>query len=443
MLGPGEQVHRLYRLGAVALLLQPGGVPGGGGRVAADVHHPAGRHLHHRLQGGFVAALAGRVQDHHVRVQALVGQLGGGLTGIGTQKAALGGGFRAHPGGVGLGAVHRLLHDLHADQLAALVRHGQTDGAHAAVEIQQQLAGGQLGQLGGGAVELLCRQGVHLVEGQRPQPHRHPAQGVLDKPGAVEGQGLAAQDHIGVLGVDVQQHRLNGGELGPQLGHQLIAVGQAGAGADQTDHDLPTVGSPAQKQMPNQALAGLLVVGRDAVPCQKIAYRLGDLVQDGGLELAVRAGDNAMGAPGIEADAGGTVRAPPHRELYLVAVAVHLRRGQGGQHRQLQPADAAEGILHILPLGPQLGAVVQVAQTAPAAAARRRAVHRDAVRRGGQQLVQDAVGIAAAVLDDADLGLVSRSGAGDEDRLPLRRVGHAAAIAGQALDAQGEELIFM
>ena len=82
-------------------------------------------------------------------------------------------------------------------------------------------------------------------------------------------------------------------------------------------------------------------------------------------------------------------------------------------------------------------------QAAAAAGAGYRAVHRDAVRRGGEQLVQNAEGVPAAVLDDAHLRLVAGGSARDKDGLALRRVGHAAAVVGKALDAQGEKLIFL
>ena len=82
-----------------------------------------------------------------------------------------------------------------------------------------------------------------------------------------------------------------------------------------------------QENVPHQPLAALLVVGADALLCKKGAQRIADLVQHAGLQLAVRAGNDAVGAPGVEADAGHAVFVHAHRELHLVAVAVHLRGG--------------------------------------------------------------------------------------------------------------------
>ena len=101
-------------------------------------------------------------------MQALGGQPGRGLAGVGAEEAALGRHVRAHAGRVGFGAVDGFGHDLHAHQLPAVLRHGQADGAHAAVEIQQQIGGLQLGKTGRNAVQALGGQGVDLVEGQRP-----------------------------------------------------------------------------------------------------------------------------------------------------------------------------------------------------------------------------------------------------------------------------------
>ena len=150
-----------------------------------------------------------------------------------------------------------------------------------------------------------------------------------------------------------------------------------------------------------------------------------------------------MGAACVETDAGLSVFVQPHRELNLVAVAVGFRRGQNGQHRHFQPADARKGIAHVLLLGAQLGFIAQVAQAAAAAGAGHGAVRRDAVGRGGKHLVQNAEGVALAVLDDAHPGFVAGGSAWNEHRFTVRAVGHAAAVAGQPFDTQGEELVLL
>lgn len=443
MLRPRKQIHRLDLLGAVALCFQPLGVSCGGGGVAADVDDPAGGHGDDGGKGGLVTAFAGRVEDDDVGVEALGGELRCGFARVGAEEATSGGNGFAHAGRVGLGAVDGFRDDLHADERAAAVHHRKADGAHAAVEVQQKVVRLELSVFCGDAVELFGGEGVDLIERQRAKPHRDAAEGVLDEAGAAEGVGLCAQNDVGVPGVDVHEDGGNVRELCGQLLDELGAVGELCAGADDADHDLAAVRTPAQKDVPHQALAGSLIVGLDAVCTEKAAQCVADVVQDAGLQLAVGAGDDAVGASGVEADAGHTVLVAPDRELDLVAVAVHFGGGEGVQHRHIQPADAAERIDDVFLLGPQLGGVIQVPQAAAAAGACHGAVHRDAVRRGGAQGVQNAEGIAAAVLDDADVGFIAGGGAGHEHGLAVRRVCHAASVVGKPLDGQGQHLIFL
>ncbi len=77
--------------------------------------------------------------------------------------------------------------------------HGKTNGAHAAVEVQQQVVRGKLSILGGNAVKLLGSKGIDLIEGKRAKLHRNTAQGVLNIPLPIQGVGLGAKDHVGVL----------------------------------------------------------------------------------------------------------------------------------------------------------------------------------------------------------------------------------------------------
>lgn len=279
----GKKVHRLHLLRMIPMLFEPCGISCGGGGVAADIDHPAGGHLDDGGKGRLVAALAGWVEHDDIRTQALSGEAGGGLTGVGAEEAALSGDGVAHPGGVGPGAVNSFGHDLHADELTAAVGHGETDGTHAAVEVEQNVRWFQLGVLGSDAVEPLSGQCVDLIEGEGAESDRHTAESILDVARAVEGDGLLAEDDVGLLGVDVDEDGRNIAELLPQRGHELLAVGELRAGADEADHDLAAVCTPAQEDMPNKALAALLVVGLDAVGGEEAAERVADVVQDAGL----------------------------------------------------------------------------------------------------------------------------------------------------------------
>ena len=216
-----------------------------------------------------------------------------------------------------------------------------------------------------------------------------------------------------------------------------------GTGADETDHDLPAVGTPAQKDVPHQPLAGLLIVGLNALLPEEPTQRRADIVEHRGLQFAIRAGNDPMGPSGVETDAGVAVLIPPHRELHLVAVAVHLRGRLDGQYRNIQPADAGKGVCNVFLLGTQLRPVIQMPQAAAAAGTGYGAVQRDAVGGGGQDLVQNTKGVTPAVFYDAHLCLIAGGGTGNKNSFAVGAVRHTAAIAGKALDLQGQDLVFL
>lgn len=439
---PGEHIHRLDLLDAVAVPDEPGGVAGGGGRVAADVDQAAGGHLDDGGQGGRVAALAGRVHHDDVGGQALGGQTGGGFAGVGAEETALGRDGVAHPGGVGFGALDGLGDHLDPHQRAAALRHRKADGAHPAVEVQEQVvrAGGGIG--GGHAVELFGAGRVHLIKGEGAQAHRHPAEGVLDKAGTVQDPVLTAKDDVGLVGVDVDENGAHLTEMAAQGGGQLGGMGQAGAGADQADHDLAAVSAPPQEDVAHEPAAGSFVVGLDAVLGEQPAQKMPDLVQDGGLQFAVGAGDDPVAASGVKADAGFAVFVQPHRVLHFVAVAVHFGGGEDGLDLDVQPADPPEGVGYGGLLGLQLGLVAQMPQAAPAAGACHRAVGRDAVGGGRLDRIHDAEGIPLAVLDHPGADHIAGGRPRHKDGFALP-VADAAAVAGQPLDGQCDDLILL
>ena len=200
---------------------------------------------------------------------------------------------------------------------------------------------------------------------------------------------------------------------------------------------------PPQEDVADKALAALLVVGLDAMGGEECAERVADLIEHAGLQLTVRAGDDAMGAASIKTNAGLAVFVPPDRELHFIAVAVHLGGGDCGQHRDIQPANAAERVCYVLVFGLQLCLIAEMTQAAAAAGTGGRAVYLHAVGRGGEQLVQNAKRVAAAVFDDLDPRFIAGGSVGYKNGLAVRGVGHAAAVAGKALNAEGQELIFL
>ena len=78
----------------------------------------------------------------------------------------------------------------------------------------------------------------------------------------------------------------------------------------------------------------------------------------------------------------------PHRQLYLVAVAVGLGGPQNRQNRQFQFAQAGKGVLHKTGLGTAFRFIGNMPQPAAAAGAGHRTVRLDPVGTGYQQFFQ-------------------------------------------------------
>ena len=113
--------------------------------------------------------------------------------------------------------------------------------------------------------------------------------------------------------------------------------------------------------------------------------------------------------------------------MNLIAVAVDLGGGEGRQHGYIQPANAAESIGNAFALGAQFSGIIQMPQAAATAGAGHCTIYRDTVRRGSLNGIQNTESVAAAIFDDADGGNVTGGG----------------AIVGQALNGQGQHLIFL
>lgn len=144
MPGPWEEVRGLGLLHVIALLPQSRHVPRQRGGVAGDVDQAGGGHLGdgvHDLRGD---ALAGRVHADDVRPQAPAGQLLGGFPRVGAEKLRVG---HAVAGGVGLGVLDGGGNDLGADGFPGPAGQDQGDGPDAAVEVQDRLRPGELGEV--------------------------------------------------------------------------------------------------------------------------------------------------------------------------------------------------------------------------------------------------------------------------------------------------------
>ena len=157
----GEQIGGGGGLEGVAPFLQQCHVPGKGRRVAGDIDNPPGSHPGQSLDGVGVQPLPGRVNHRHVRVHPLRFQRQRRLACVAAEE------FRvcdAVSPGVVLGVLHRLGDDLHADDLPRRPGHGQGNGSHPAVQIENRVGFRDSGLRNGGFVEPLSLVVVHLVE---------------------------------------------------------------------------------------------------------------------------------------------------------------------------------------------------------------------------------------------------------------------------------------
>ena len=183
MTGLGEEVHGREPFCLIPVPGKNGYVPREGLGVAADVDHPAGGHFGHGGDALGRAAGAGRVQEDHVRMQALVCGGGHPLGSVGAYKFGVG---QFIMPGVGGGIFHGGGVALHADDLPCVGRGAQADGADAAIGIHHGLLAGQLGGVQRGAVQHLGLPGVDLVKTAGGNGKLQPAQRVQHKAGAVE-----------------------------------------------------------------------------------------------------------------------------------------------------------------------------------------------------------------------------------------------------------------
>ena len=131
----------------------------------------------------------------------------------------------------------------------------------------------------------------------------------------------------------------------------------------------------------------------------------------------------------------------PHRQLYLVAVAVGLGGPQNRQNRKLQFAQAGKGVLHKPGLGAAFRFIGNMPQPAAAAGPATGTVRLNPLWTGYQQFFQPAEGIAFHRLDDPHPGGIAWSRARNKDCLSVA-VGYAVAVTGKGLDFQGKNLIF-
>ena len=184
------------------------------------------------------------------------------------------------------------------------MRHGQADGADAAVQVKQLLRAVKLRKLRGRAVERLTLGMVDLVKGGGRDGKRDAQDAVFNGGGAPQRRIGIPQDDIGLAGVVAELHTGQPGQMFPQGGDQLLRMRQELAVDDHNHHDLPRDGAHANKERAYQASVGALVVDRDAEGVDVAAQQACGHKGLAGLQQAVFTGDDLMAAAAENADCG-------------------------------------------------------------------------------------------------------------------------------------------
>ena len=136
MVRPREQIHRLSLLRRIPARSEPGQVAGEGGGVTGNVDDTGGGHLRNDGDKLLAAALARRVENDHARRFPAPAEHSRRLSRVAAEKLRV---FDAVRRRVRARVFDRVLHNLHADKTFGLCRHGEADGARAAVEVKERL----------------------------------------------------------------------------------------------------------------------------------------------------------------------------------------------------------------------------------------------------------------------------------------------------------------
>ena len=200
---PGEHVAGGDLLGGVAVFGEVFQVSGECRRVAGDVDHAPGSHFADGFHQLFAAALSRRVEDDDVRRHALLTELFGCRRRVGTEKTRV---LNAVGGGVCLRVTDGVGNDLHADELFAVLRHGQSDRAGAAVQVEQDFAAGQSGVGLRLRVKALRLPAVDLPERKRRDTEAQAAQFVLDRAAAIGDAVFAAENDVCFFSVGIKNN---------------------------------------------------------------------------------------------------------------------------------------------------------------------------------------------------------------------------------------------
>ena len=203
MTGSGEQIHRSYFFYGIILLVEDCKVAGEGSGVAGHIDDAGRSHLRDRIDQIGRQALTRRIDDHDVRRDPLPFQLCGSLGRVGTDEARVGDTVAVS---VLLRVLDRLGNDLDADQVFAVICHGQADRTRTAVQIDERFLSRQPSVFSRDAVQLFRLCAIDLIKGSRRDIEPQPAERIADTILSVNGIALFTEDNIGIIGIDIDDY---------------------------------------------------------------------------------------------------------------------------------------------------------------------------------------------------------------------------------------------
>lgn len=301
MSGAREEVERAAADGAVALLFEQREVARERGGVAGDVHDPFGAASGQRRDHPGGKTLARRVDENRIYPSerrftgfnafgSVAAEKAGVVFGAAVQQRVLPGVF------------HRLGYDLRTEQAHAGAGRAQTDGACAAVEVEQYVAGRGGRICGCLRVEMFSHFRVDLIEGQRADAENPAAERVGQPFFALEQNAGFTEDDVCPRSVDVQPHAFDGRTACRQLVREPVEGGFVARRHDQNGADIAVL-CAAQEDMAQQSPAARLIVGAHAARRQQLGDRLTDGGEGGVLQQTAILSDNAVRAPREKAGA--------------------------------------------------------------------------------------------------------------------------------------------
>ena len=176
-------------------------------------------------------------------------------------------------------------------------------------------------------------------------------------------------------------------------GDENIGVGEGSAVDHKADHDLAGFFAPSQKDVAHKTLMGLFVIDGRFIFFEKVFDQGEDIAEEVRLKGAGEVFHDAVAAGGEKPDLHLAVLSETDRILGFVAVAGLGGGTLDGQSRRIDAADAAEMLSDPAFFDAQFLRIADVPQTASAALSGNGAAVCDPAGCGGENFVNDAVGV--------------------------------------------------